>query len=982
MLNAGDCGSWVVDPSTCEVYGHVVASDAMGDIYVVPLSTTLRDMEKRLGAAVVLPTEADIHTWVARHVKAATEPSTVSATGKNKKVAFNDSKMDRVERPRDVQKLAERSSSQVSASIASTATKTSTSFVDHCISCNAQFKGTSENVRSDLRRHLRTCSKQGKDVTPEIKTSNSQNHKVAVDESLKKPRVGLSKDVQQGAKANVSTQLTNPILSSLRSMSSGMTKKPSNKTQQEDEKKGKSTSTAQGKKQTDSASSMKPTVTASPASTIKISKSKNYSDLPPSSRSFPSSSSALAGHTSRDLPRAPTTIRRQSLSTATPSIPSLHEPYSPPRLLPTQGNFHRRGIDPHHQPHNSHPGQVSYEGYNFTKDHPRYTGRKESWAIALMVPMPVSQKDLQDQIKRNRKKQTSALDEYNDENMNGFKRKQVDNLIRERAKLDGDFGYEYELASIKLDARKIRGKIIETLSMQVILKRQLRAGFSHEDSAGPSIDIHPRLPSQVMDLTGGDEPGNSRNYRPPSQHVGHGSGVVPLAGYPEYGAVPMPPVPWGVYGPGIPHDDNRHMPPYAVPHSFDPFNPPMQGINTHPPFQDIRPAPHPQSIPTIHHESHHTQAHPERVHKTDEKKKTPIIIEARHESRKKHDYPSNTSSSRSDTSFGFESLKSWVKTDATPDTDITDRSRERRQEKSSRSESTDRSFYNNSSNKDRSEGTASSTHEDEGVSYREHRRPKDPALSSRSLIPKPRDVSFDTFDWDQYSGIGPARDTSRHHRRSSLSPPPLERPSRHQFSSSSFGPRPYPRELDPRDLVPTRRGPTMLYPDSILDVDDLPIDQGAREQQQQEREKNLQLMREVDEQVAREQQKQEREKNLQLMREVDEQVRRRTETESLLDREIERKESELDERARWRSRMTDDGGLRRRDTILEADRGERWRSRTMYAGPSQRRDAMMEADRLDRESERERRRSRMADDDVPRRRDTRTGGGRWWDGVR
>ena len=933
MLNAGDCGSWVVDPSTCEVYGHVVASDAMGDTYVVPLSTTLRDMEKRVGAAVSLPTEADIHTWVAQHVEAATESSTVSAAGKTKKVAFSDSKMDRVERPRDVQKLAEPSSSQVSASVASTATKTSASFVDRCIFCNVQFRGTSEDIRSNLQRHLRTCSKHGKDVTPEVKTSNSQSHKVAKDESLKKPRVGLSKDVQQGAKANTSTQLMNPIPWSLRSMYSGMTKKPINDPQQEDENKGKSSSTAQSKKQTGSASSTKPTVTALSASTIKdsqssakISRSKNDSDLRPSGRSYLSSSSALAGRTSRDLPRAPIPTRRQSLSTATSSIPSLphggKSPAPPPPfpplpapLLPSHGSYQERSPLYIPQSPYNRPGQVSYEGYTFTKCNPRQTGRKETWAIALMVPMPVSQKDLQDQIKRNRKSQTTALDEYNDESMNGFKRKQVDNLVRERAKLDGDFGYEYELASIKLDARKIRSKVIETLSMQVILKRQLRAGFRLEDSAGPSIDIHPRQSSQVMDLRGRDEPGNSNVYRPPSQHVGHGQGFVPLAGYPEHSAVPMPPVPWGVYGLGIPHDANRPMPHYAAPHSFEPIHPPMQDINIHPPFQDARPPLHPQSIPTIHQESPITQAHLERVHKPDEKKKTPHAIETRHESGKRHDYPSNASSSRSDTSFGFESLKSWAKTDATPDTDITDRSRERRQEKSSRSESTDRSFYNNS-NKDRTEETAFSAHEDEGLSYHEHRIRKDLALPSRSLIPKPRDVSSDSFALDLY-GIEPARGTSRHHRQSSLSPPP-DRPSRHRFSSPSYDPHLRPPAPDSREIVPQRRRPTMLYPDSILDVDD-PHDghQGVREQQEQG---------------------QEREKNLQLMREVDERVRRRTEAETYLDREIERRESELNERERWRSRMTyDDGGLRRRDTRTEADRldretgrGERWRSRIGY----------------------------------------------------
>ena len=86
VLNAGDCGSWVVDLSTCEVYGHIVASDAMGDTYVVPLDATLRDMKKRLQAAVSLPTEADIHAWLAQHAKAAAEQVTVPARSEKNKL--------------------------------------------------------------------------------------------------------------------------------------------------------------------------------------------------------------------------------------------------------------------------------------------------------------------------------------------------------------------------------------------------------------------------------------------------------------------------------------------------------------------------------------------------------------------------------------------------------------------------------------------------------------------------------------------------------------------------------------------------------------------------------------------------------------------------------------------------------------------------------------------------------------------------------
>ena len=67
VLNAGDCGSWVVDSVTHEVYGHVVASDAFGDAYVIPLDNTFRDMKQQLAAyEVCLPTESEVFEWVKR----------------------------------------------------------------------------------------------------------------------------------------------------------------------------------------------------------------------------------------------------------------------------------------------------------------------------------------------------------------------------------------------------------------------------------------------------------------------------------------------------------------------------------------------------------------------------------------------------------------------------------------------------------------------------------------------------------------------------------------------------------------------------------------------------------------------------------------------------------------------------------------------------------------------------------------------------
>ena len=57
----GDSGAWVVNPVSMEVFGHVVATDVTGDVYVVPMYRSLEEMRGRLGVeAVDLPGTADL----------------------------------------------------------------------------------------------------------------------------------------------------------------------------------------------------------------------------------------------------------------------------------------------------------------------------------------------------------------------------------------------------------------------------------------------------------------------------------------------------------------------------------------------------------------------------------------------------------------------------------------------------------------------------------------------------------------------------------------------------------------------------------------------------------------------------------------------------------------------------------------------------------------------------------------------------------
>ncbi|KAK0660863.1 hypothetical protein QBC41DRAFT_368630 [Cercophora samala] len=57
-LLPGDSGSWVVNETTHEVYGHVISVDALGEAHVIPLESTLSDIRARLGADEVALTSA------------------------------------------------------------------------------------------------------------------------------------------------------------------------------------------------------------------------------------------------------------------------------------------------------------------------------------------------------------------------------------------------------------------------------------------------------------------------------------------------------------------------------------------------------------------------------------------------------------------------------------------------------------------------------------------------------------------------------------------------------------------------------------------------------------------------------------------------------------------------------------------------------------------------------------------------------------
>ncbi|TGO67332.1 hypothetical protein BOTNAR_0044g00130 [Botryotinia narcissicola] len=64
----GDCGSLIVDQETLEVYGHVVASNPLGEAYVVPLQNTFHQISSAFGAKdLCLPNPVQLMESIVAH---------------------------------------------------------------------------------------------------------------------------------------------------------------------------------------------------------------------------------------------------------------------------------------------------------------------------------------------------------------------------------------------------------------------------------------------------------------------------------------------------------------------------------------------------------------------------------------------------------------------------------------------------------------------------------------------------------------------------------------------------------------------------------------------------------------------------------------------------------------------------------------------------------------------------------------------------
>ena len=329
----------------------------------------------------------------------------------------------------------------------------------------------------------------------------------------------------------------------------------------------------------------------------------------------------------------------------------------------SQGNSYLPQVDGRYTPQgpavNSLPSlskgrvPITYEGWNFTKQAPSRANEKATWALVLKTKMPLSQDELRNQVAKQRKKGKSVTERYNDPDMDGFKRKQVDRLIADKTRMELDPRFEYKLASLRLEQGRTKQNSRQTTSMQAILKRVYRSGDDQPLASGQ--DRAQELEGEIVDLTGADEPAYSQS--------GYSSGSPGL-----YGVQPLP-----EYIHAQPYDDPMH----AHAGYYHDQGPAVQTV--HPDY--VQPSPHPQEHyqqqympqqgPHQHPQPHHQHQEQHHVHeqhppdnnakkdKKDKKKDQKPEVHQKKE-RKHKDY----SDSSSDSDAG-----SSLYTDRTPDTE-------------------------------------------------------------------------------------------------------------------------------------------------------------------------------------------------------------------------------------------------------------------------------------------------------------------------
>lgn len=316
----------------------------------------------------------------------------------------------------------------------------------------------------------------------------------------------------------------------------------------------------------------------------------------------------------------------------------------------------------------------TYEGYNFERMAPQHPNEKATWSLVTKTKMPLSQSELLAMVNKQKRKGPSAWQLLKSDEMKGYKRKQVDQLIDDRTRADPRFGYE--LAALKLDQYKDKRGAKGTSAFQIILRRHLRKDLASDGPAGLGKLQEPHR--EIVDLTGMSEDpseGSSQSFfsgnSPPRNHFvpspNHGfpehHGFRPPVHQPPFMPHPSPPIHEARHdihhGAANPH----HMPP----HFEGPFIH-QDPLPAHPPPQFIPNMPPHMVYHDEHHEKHKEKSKDakETKHKKESKDSKPMIHQVKpSKSEKKHKrVPSESDWDCLSESSDF----SQAYTDRTPDT--------------------------------------------------------------------------------------------------------------------------------------------------------------------------------------------------------------------------------------------------------------------------------------------------------------------------
>lgn len=217
-------------------------------------------------------------------------------------------------------------------------------------------------------------------------------------------------------------------------------------------------------------------------------------------------------------------MERLNLDHGVPHYNGHSGSHSPPVDRPFIGPAHH--YDPSFSIRDDSKIFATHEGWTFTKQPAYRPNEKETWALVVRTPMPATQSELREKVAKQKKnKGKSAIDLLASSEMFGYKRKQVERLIADRTQSDPDTRFEYKLGSLKLGQENNKRQGRQTVSMHVVLKRQLRSGLAQPTS---NFNRRQELNGEVVDLTGGDDAiysndsystgGSSAQYAPPPMH--------------------------------------------------------------------------------------------------------------------------------------------------------------------------------------------------------------------------------------------------------------------------------------------------------------------------------------------------------------------------------------------------------------------------------------------------------------------------------